>query len=117
MKTQITEARDGIIIVDVVMGLRAAQGIETPTQTQIPVRVDKMDFELRDSTYRIVDIGNSTLTPTVKTEVTGFVFDEANKTIKVLGANDETLYEASTDGRLVQVRVNFKTASITVYEP
>jgi hypothetical protein len=116
MKTQITEARDGIIIIDIINGFRSAQGVESPNQTEIPVRVDKMDFELRDDTYRIVDIGNSTLTPTVKTEVTGFVFDEANKTIKVLGANDETLYEASTDERLVQVRVNFRTASITVYE-
>lgn len=116
MKTQITQARDGIIIVDVITGFRGPQGVESPNQIEIPVRVDKMDFELRDDTYRIVDIGNSTLTPTVKTEVTGFVFDEANKTIKVLGADDETLYEASTDERLVQVRVNFRTASITVYE-
>jgi|GEM_PF-6182186 len=117
MKTQITQARDGIIIIDVVMGLRGAQGTESPNQIQIPVRLDKMDFELRDGTYRIVDIGNSILTPTVKTEVTGFAFDEANKTIKVLGANNEAMYEASTANRLVQVRVNFKTASITVYEP
>ncbi len=116
MKTQITQAKDGIIIVDIVNFTRGPQVTESPKQIEIPVRVDKMDFELRDDTYRIVDIGNSTLTPTVKTEVTGFVFDEANKTIKVLGADDETLYEASTEGRLVQVRVNFKTASITVYE-
>ncbi len=116
MKAQITQARDGIIIVDLLPSLRAPQGMESTTQTQIPVRLDKMDFEFQDDIYRIVDIGNSTLTPTVKTEVTGFEFDEANNTIKVFGANGQTVYSASTDGRLVQVRVNFKTASITVYE-
>ena len=116
MKTNITQARDGVIIVDLISGFRAAQGTESPTQVQIPVRMDKMDFELRDNTYHVVDIGNSILTPTVKTEVTGFEFDEENKTLRVLGANGQTVYSTSTDNQLVQVRVNFKTASITVYE-
>ncbi len=116
MKTQITQARDGIIIVDITIGLPAGQGTGSPIPVQIPVKVDKMDFELQNSDYRIVDIGNSTLTPTVKTDVTGFEFDETNKSLKVFGANGQSVHSTSTNNKTVQVRVNFRTASITVYE-
>ena len=102
MKLNITQARDGIIIIDILY--------------EIPVKVDKMDFELQDSDYRIVDFGNSTLAPTVKTDVTGFEFDEAGKNLKVFGANGQSVHSTSTNNKLVQVRVNFRTASITVYE-
>ena len=117
MKIEITQAHDGVIIVDTVIGLRGGQGVETATQTQIPVEVDRMDFEFQDGTYHVTDIGNSTLTPTVKNDVRGFNFDETAKTIQVIGSDGQSVvYSTSTDNRLVQVRVNFNTASITVYE-
>lgn len=117
MKLQITQANDGIIIVDVIITLNAPPNTTTVTPTQIPINLDKIDFELQDGTYRITDIGNSSLTPTVKTNVTGFHFDEAAETIQVIGSDGRTaVYTALTNNRLVQVRVNFNTASITVYE-
>ncbi len=116
MKTQITQQRDGIIIVDVVTGLRSALGTESTSPLQIPVRVDKMDFEFENGDYHIIDIGNSTLTPTIKTDVAGFNFDESARKIEVLDASGQSVYTTSTDNRVVQLRINFRTASITVYE-
>ncbi len=109
MKVQITSISTGIIIVDIVAGMN--------TPPEIPIKLDKLDFELRDGAYTITDIGNSTLTPTVKTNVTGFHFDQAGKNVQVIGADGRTVvHNTSTNNRLVQVRVNFNTASITVYE-
>ncbi|MEO6037101.1 MAG: hypothetical protein ABIQ93_01730 [Saprospiraceae bacterium] len=117
MKVQITPTNTGIIIIDIVAGMNAPPDRSTIVPTELPVQLDKMDFELRNHTYTITDIGNSTLTPTIKTNVSGFNFDEAGQAVQIIGSDGQTVvYSASTDNRLVQIRVNFNTASITVYE-
>ena len=117
MKVKIIQTNTGIIIVDIVAGMNVPPNTTTVVPAELPVLLDKMDFEFRDNTWRIIDIGNSTLTPTVKTNVTGFNFDEAGNTLQVIGSDGRTVvHSASTNNRLVQVRVNFNTASITVYE-
>jgi hypothetical protein len=104
MKVTIGSQNAGIIIVDI------ENGIEMHT------RVPRMEFELTNATSRIIEIGTTTLTPTVNTDVAGFEFSESTKTLKVFDSKEDTVYSTSTDSTTILVRVDFNTNTITVFE-
>jgi len=100
-----SQSGGGIIIVDMGVGL-----------AQIPVQVSRMEFEIIDDVCTIIEIGTTTLTPTVKNNVTGFEFDEKGMSVNVLGQSQESVYQASSESNTVLVRVDFGTSTITVFE-
>lgn len=99
------QANAGIIIIDIGTSL-----------AEMHTNVPRMEFSLTNGTLQIIEIGTTTLTPTVKTNVAGFEFIGSTKTLKVLDNKDTTVYSTSTDGTTVLVRVDFNTATITVFE-
>lgn len=116
LDVQIKAALEGIIIVDVTPGFTLPDN-ETSMRIQLPVNVEVMDFEFDGSAMRIIDASETTLTPTVKTTVSGFSFNADSKTIRVLGSRtSNAVHTASSETSIVQVRVNFSTATITVFE-
>jgi mevalonate kinase len=112
MKIQITNSQlsEGIIITDVI--LRTTYG----NLVEVPTKVDKMDFHFENDTVKVIDIGTTSLTPTVNNNVTALEFDRTNKTVKVLDGSGNTVMSASTNNQTVLVRVNFSTSTITVYQ-
>ena len=98
------QENEGIIIVDTTTGI-----------AQMNVAVSRIEFQLTNDTSKIFEIGTTTLTPTVKTGVTGFEFDESAKTLKVMNGTT-TVYSTSTNNKRVLVRVDFNTSTITVFE-
>jgi len=112
MKVQITNQQlsEGIIITDVV--LRTAHG----SLVELPVKVDKMDFRFAEDTVSVVEIGSTALAPTVNNNAAAVEFDRENKTVRVLDANGNTMMSASSSNQSVLVRVNFSTATITVFQ-
>lgn len=112
MKIRITDQQEsqGIIITDDI--LRSTYG----NLVEVPVKIEKMEFRFEDETVRVIEIGTTALTPTVNTNVVAVEFDRANKTLRILDSNNNEQMSVSTDNRTVLVRVNFSTATITVYQ-
>jgi len=115
MKVQITNQQqaEGIIIIDI--GMRTSLG-DVTGQLDFPTAVGKLDFKFVDSSVTIIDIGTTSLTPTVNTNVKTLTFDPDTETLKVLDANDDSVLTVSTNNRTVLARVNFATSTITIYE-
>jgi hypothetical protein len=91
--------------------------VDTDGNIELPVSNGRIDFELSGSSLRVTTIGNTTgMTATTNAHVKGFNFNATNKTIDVLDATDHSVYNTSTDGTTVLVKVEFATPTITVYE-
>jgi RNase P/RNase MRP subunit p29 len=107
MKLNITSSQlaEGIIVID----------SNPQLSGQMRTKVNRLEFEIIDDVIRIKDIGNTQLTPTVKTGVTGFVFDESSKSLEIM--NDRNLvYKVPTTQKTILIRVDFTTATITIFE-
>lgn len=102
MQVNITGQNSGIIIVDV--------------STTLSLEVPRIEFELSNGQFNIIEIGTTTLTPTVKNNVSGFEFNQSSMEVDVLGQTQDSVYNTSTKNRTVLVRVDFSTSTITVFE-
>jgi hypothetical protein len=90
--------------------------IEDITSIEMAVKVGRMDFEFSGDKYRVIEIGSTTLTPTVNGHVTGLTFDPTTKALNVLDASSNSVYGTSSDRKTVLVKVDFNNSTITVYE-
>jgi hypothetical protein len=118
MKVNITNAAnsDGIIIIDILGGFSQTLGSGSQNiQTTLPIRLNRLEFEINDNNAKVISIGTTSLAPTVNQNVTGFEFDTAANTIKVMNGTT-VVYNTSTDRKTVLVRVDFNTATITVFQ-
>ncbi|MEI6412449.1 MAG: hypothetical protein WCR52_23860, partial [Bacteroidota bacterium] len=66
--------------------------------------------------FKVSEIGTTNLSPTVKTNVGGFKFDASTKEVTVVNPDGSTALTVSTDRKLIRVRVDFNTATITVFQ-
>ena len=112
MKIQITNSQlsEGIIITDVILRTNFGDRVE------VPVKIDVLEFSFEGDAHQLIEIGTTSFTPTVKTNVKALVFDSSAKTLDVLDANDDSVLSVSTNNRTVLARVNFATSTITIYE-
>lgn len=112
MKILITNPQlsEGIIVVDVI--LRNTYG----NRVELPLKTDVIEFEFLDEAYKVIEIGSTTKTPTVKNNVAALEFDSENKTLKVLDSEDEEVMTVSTSETTVLARVNLSTSTITIYQ-
>lgn len=112
MRIEITDQQlsEGIIVVDEI--LRTTYG----TLVEVPIKTDKMEFRFADDTVGVIDIGTTALTPTVINNAAAVEFDRSDRALKVLDSDENEQMSVSTDNRTVLVRVNFATATITVYQ-
>ncbi len=116
LQTQITAEKDGVIIIDITPGFTLPNN-ETFIRLQVPVIMDVMDFEFDGSAMKLINASGTTLTPTVETAVSGFAFNASSKVVTVTDSQtNTTVHTASSATSKVQVRVNFSTATITVFE-
>lgn len=84
--------------------------------TQLTIGVNRMEFDCENDTFKVTEIGATNLSPTVKTNVGGFKFDASTKEVIVVNTDGSTALTVSTDRLLVRVRVDFNTATITVFQ-
>ncbi len=112
MKVLITNSQlsEGIIITDEVLRNNFGDRVE------VPVKIDILEFSFEDDAHQLIEIGTTSFTPTVKTNVKSLVFDASAKTLDVLDANEDSVLSVSTNNRTVLARVNFATSTITIYE-
>lgn len=112
MKVLITNSQlsEGIIITDEVLRTNFGNRVE------VPVKIDVLEFNFEDDAHQIIEIGTTSFTPTVRTNVKALVFDPSAETLDVLDANDDSVLNVSTNNRTVLARVNFATSTITIYE-
>jgi hypothetical protein len=89
---------------------------DVATGVSLSVKVGRMDFELSGSNHKIIEIGTTTLTPTVITNATGFEFDVVRKLLKVTDTSNAAVHTTSTNNKTVLVKVDFNSTTITVYE-
>jgi hypothetical protein len=107
MKINITSSQnfEGIIIIDSNPGFTG----------ELRTKINRLEFEIINDVIKIKEIGTTQLTPTVKTGVTGFAFNESGKQLEVM-ENRNVVLSTSTNQKTVLVRVDFNTATITTFE-